>query len=66
MIEIELTPGVKLLVDPDKYTVQGGMTFAPGDTWSNEVVLTFDATLRDVLEGHESKIEGAVTLRSKL
>jgi hypothetical protein len=28
MIEIELTPGLKILVDPDKFTVQGGMSFA--------------------------------------
>jgi hypothetical protein len=65
MIEIELTPGLKILVDPDKFTVQGGMSFALSQQWSNEVVITLDASLRDVLEGNESKVDGVVTLRTK-
>lgn len=65
MIEIELTPGVKLLVDPNQFTVMGGITFAPGELWSNEFVITFDASMRDMLEDNETKIEGVVTLRKK-
>jgi len=65
MIEIELTPGLKILVDPARFTVQGGMSFALSEQWSPEVVITLDASLRDVLEGNESKVDGVVTLRKK-
>lgn len=65
MIEIQLTDGLQLLVDPDKFTVQGGIAFNLTGEWSNEVVITFDANLRDILEGNETKVAGVVTLRSK-
>jgi hypothetical protein len=65
MIEVEILPGLRLLVDPDKFIVQGGMSFALSEQWSSEVVITLDASLRDVLEGNESKVDGVVTLRTK-
>jgi hypothetical protein len=66
MIEIEILPGLKMIVDPAKFTVQGGMSVALSEQWSNDLIINFDVSIRDILEnGHESKVDGVVTLRKK-
>ncbi len=66
MIEIELMPGLKLLIDPAKYVVQGGMSVTLSEQWSNDLLINLDVNIRDILEGgHESKVNGVVTLRTK-
>lgn len=61
MIEIEITDGVKLLIDPAKYDVTNALKL---QLPNEELRLTFDLTVSNVLEGDESKVQNVVTLRS--
>lgn len=66
MEEIELMPGLKIVVDTEKFTVLSGIRLSLDEHWSNDIVLSFDATLRDILEPDNlSEIQGIFKLRKK-
>jgi hypothetical protein len=63
MMEIEIIPGVKIVIDPDKFEAQAALKLAempPGD-WQ----LTLDLNLHNVLEDTDQKVQNLVILRSK-
>lgn len=61
MIQIEITDGVKLVVDPEKFDVKSALKLQlPND----DLQLTFDLTVTNVSEQAESKVQNVVSLRS--
>lgn len=63
-MEYEILPGVKIVIDPEKYTVTQAMSMGLSDP-SADVKIVLDATIIDVIEGNEAKALGILQLRSK-
>lgn len=60
-MEIEITDGVKLVVDPEKFDVKNAMKLVLPE---GDLLLTFDMTVTNVGEQAESKVQNVVALRS--
>lgn len=62
---IVLADGIELYIDPEKFTVHGGFGITLGDNYSNDVKLTLDLNIHDVVEETESKIANIVEVRKR-
>lgn len=63
-MEIEILPGVKVIIDTEKYDVRNALraSLSPDMT---DYTIQIDATITDVIEKTESKVTGALVLRAK-
>jgi hypothetical protein len=65
MITINLADGLTLHVDPDKFTLKGGLSLELSEQWSNDLLYTLDLNVRDLLEENDTKVQNIVELRTK-
>lgn len=61
-MEYEILPGVKVIIDPEKYSVTQAFQIAPQT--EADVAIMLDLTIVDVIEKSESKVQGILQLRS--
>lgn len=63
-MEIEILPGVTVVVDPEKFTVKNALKASVADDGA-DLTVQIDMTIVDTIDKNESKVIGAVVLRSK-
>lgn len=63
-MEIEILPGVKVIIDPERYEVRNALKASLGDEMT-DYTIQIDATITDMIEKTESKVTGALVLRAK-
>lgn len=60
-MEIQITDGVTLVIDPEKYDLKNGLKLQLPE---GDLMLSFDLTVTNVTEQAESKVQNVVILRS--
>lgn len=59
-----LLPGVQLVIDPDKFTVESNLSLG-GFSEGADIKVSVDIRLNDMLTKEQSKVENIATLRTK-
>lgn len=61
-MEIELLPGLKVIIDESKFNLQSALQITPQ---TSDYTVSIDLNLMDMVEKTESKVQGALVARVK-